>query len=121
MQLPRHWAHGVVVSHPLCMRKALGSNPSGSIVDQACRMYIHSTPGVQIQLSHCYQFCKRIQSVASWPHGVTVSTLDSESSDRGSNPREAFACVEDQLVCEAESVFCCVLKLLMWDWLLARI
>ena len=25
-----------------------------------------------------------------WPHGVTVSTLDSESSDRGSNPREAF-------------------------------
>ena len=23
-------------------------------------------------------------------HGVTVSTLDSESSDRGSNPREAF-------------------------------
>ena len=27
--------------------------------------------------------CKR-------PRGVTVSTLDSESSDRGSNPREAF-------------------------------
>ena len=25
-----------------------------------------------------------------WPHGVTVSTLDSESSDRGLNPREAF-------------------------------
>ena len=24
-----------------------------------------------------------------WPRGVTVSTLDSESSDRGSNPREA--------------------------------
>ena len=24
-----------------------------------------------------------------WPHGVTVSTLDSESSDRDSNPREA--------------------------------
>ena len=24
------------------------------------------------------------------PGGVTVSTLDSESSDRGSNPREAF-------------------------------
>ena len=27
----------------------------------------------------------------TWPRGVTVSTLDSESSDRGSNPREAFA------------------------------
>ena len=26
----------------------------------------------------------------NWPHGVTVSTLDSESSDRGSNPREAL-------------------------------
>ena len=26
------------------------------------------------------------------PRGVTVSTLDSESSDRGSNPREAFQC-----------------------------
>ena len=25
-----------------------------------------------------------------WPRGVTVSTLDSESSDSGSNPREAF-------------------------------
>ena len=66
-------------------------------------------------------FCKHIQSVASWPHGVTVSTLDSESSDRGSTPREAFACVENQLACETESTFCCVLKLLMWDWLLARI
>ena len=28
---------------------------------------------------------------ATWPHGVTVSTLDSESSDRGSNPREALS------------------------------
>ena len=25
-----NWAYGVVVSHPLRMRKALGSNPSGS-------------------------------------------------------------------------------------------
>ena len=29
----------------------------------------------------------------SWPRGVTVSTLDSESSDRGSNPREASLCI----------------------------
>ena len=27
----------------------------------------------------------------NWPRGVTVSTLDFESSDRGSNPREALA------------------------------
>ena len=26
----------------------------------------------------------------TWSRGVTVSILDSESSDRGSNPREAF-------------------------------
>ena len=25
-----------------------------------------------------------------WPRGVTVTTLDSESSDRGSNPRGAL-------------------------------
>ena len=27
---------------------------------------------------------------STWPRGVTVSTLDPESSDRSSNPREAF-------------------------------
>ena len=27
---------------------------------------------------------------STWSHGVTVSTLDSESSDRGSNPRETY-------------------------------
>ena len=31
----------------------------------------------------------RWRRAVSWPCGVTVSTLDSESSDRGSNPREA--------------------------------
>ena len=31
----------------------------------------------------------RIGRPGTWPRGVTVSTLDSESSDRGSNPREA--------------------------------
>ena len=30
------------------------------------------------------------QQAINRPRGVTVSTLDSESSDRGSNPREAF-------------------------------
>ena len=27
----KHWAHGVVVSHPLRMRKALGSDPNVSV------------------------------------------------------------------------------------------
>ena len=31
------WAHGVVVSHPLRMRKALGSNPSVSTFRHACQ------------------------------------------------------------------------------------
>jgi hypothetical protein len=36
--------------------------------------------------------CVAAQNAANfnWPRGVTVSTLDSESSDRGSNPRQAF-------------------------------
>ena len=32
---------------------------------------------------------------SQWPRGVTISTLDSESSDRGSNPREAFPWLSD--------------------------
>ena len=31
-----------------------------------------------------------LELVFNRPRGVTVSTLESESSDRGSNPREAF-------------------------------
>jgi hypothetical protein len=36
--------------------------------------------------------CAGAQNAANfdWPRGVTVSTLESESSDRGSNPREAL-------------------------------
>ena len=32
----------------------------------------------------------RLRRLGTWPRGVAVSTLDSESSDRGSNAREAF-------------------------------
>ena len=35
-------------------------------------------------------------SLGTWPRGVTVSTLDSESSDRGSNPREVSLIFLDQ-------------------------
>ena len=37
--------------------------------------------------------CNDINEICTctWSHGVTVSTLDSESSDRGSNPRETFS------------------------------
>ena len=37
-----YWAHGVVVSHPLRMRKALGSNPSVSILVRWLRAMCHS-------------------------------------------------------------------------------
>ena len=33
--------------------------------------------------------------LSNWPRGVTVSTLDSEFSDRGSNPREAYYIISD--------------------------
>ena len=39
----------------------------------------------------------RSELAVSRPRGVTVSTLDSESSDRGSNPREAFTCLHCSL------------------------
>ena len=35
-------------------------------------------------------FKEKNARLGTWPRGVTVSTLDSESSDRGPNPREAF-------------------------------
>ena len=39
------------------------------------------------------------------PRGVTVSTLDSESSDRGSNPREVFyGLFANTLVCRRASL-----------------
>ena len=34
------------------------------------------------------------RAISKWPRGVTVSTLDSESSDRGSNPREASLLIQ---------------------------
>ena len=43
--LQRHYgAHGVVVSHPLRMRKALGSNPSVSIWAECCRGVLKHSP-----------------------------------------------------------------------------
>ena len=39
-----HGAHGVVVSHPLCMRKALGSNPSVSTFARDARVAMGADP-----------------------------------------------------------------------------
>ena len=53
-------------------------------------------------MGRCWAICKkargpRFLNGGSWSRGVTVSTLDSESSDRGSNPRGTFfaSCAQD--------------------------
>ena len=43
--------------------------------------------GQRHQLSRCCQRCISCGSNFTWSRGVTVSTLDSESGDRGANPR----------------------------------
>ena len=47
--------------------------------------------GVMILITCSCFDCQNVALESMWPRGVTVSTLDSESSDRGSNPREASA------------------------------
>ena len=44
---------------------------------------------------------------SNWPRGVTVSTLDSESSDRGSNPREASLCTFGEYASDNECSLSC--------------
>ena len=53
-------------------------------------------------MGRCWAICKKARGPrfldgGSWSRGVTVSTLDSESSDRGSNPRGTFfaSCAQD--------------------------
>ena len=60
-----------------------------------------------------------------WSRGVTVSTLDSESSDRGSNPRGTFLCIlrKAPQTCGALSFVICrmytlLLGLCCWEALL---
>ncbi len=106
--------HDAIRRHSLSRRKLLeirvtpskylhlGCEQAGSKLCQICRgesgwcSDVTSThgawrhAGVRFLLSGvplCRPVARRRDN---WPRGVTVSTLDSESSDRGSNPREAF-------------------------------
>ena len=163
-------AHGVVVSHPLSMREALGSIPSEStfyfvsathhtqkqrleghgnscssillITNRSLRGSMPSGPApprnknawtrrlcsphwrvqmvavVSLHLpprSHRASRQYRVRGspramrnarfVSMGPRGVTVSTLDSESSDRGSNPREVFYGIfANTIVCSRASL-----------------
>ncbi len=71
------WAHGVVVSHPLRMRKALGSNPSGSNI----------TTGVAAQ-ARCNMRAPKYAAAFVHPraHGVVVSHPLRMRKALGSNP-----------------------------------
>ena len=57
-----------------------------SVVVHTCRTRVRRQ-GQRHQLPRCCQRCISCGSNFTWSRGVTVSTLDSESSDRGSNPR----------------------------------
>ena len=54
------------------------------------KVWTHWLPSCRDGFRHTELHELQRQRKTHWPHGVTVSTLDSESSDRGSNPREAF-------------------------------
>ena len=56
----------------------------GSLV---CLLYVGL--GIIKQIISRYFSLGKGRASCNWPRGVTVSTLDSESSDRGSDPREA--------------------------------
>ena len=58
---------------------------------QACGPPLLGPPGASSSVAEPLAVCRLQELVSSWSRGATVSTLDSESSDRGSNPREAFA------------------------------
>ena len=50
----------------------------------------------------------------TWPRGVTVSTLDSESSDRGSNPRETCEQPLDLIAHPCPAGWLLVMAVLLW-------
>jgi hypothetical protein len=66
-------AHGVVVSHPLRMRKALGSNPSGSIV-AACGC---SLAGTRLVCRACQHLSSAARNFSKHkPVGMIFETND---------------------------------------------
>ena len=86
----RGWPRGVTTLDPEASDR--GSNPREAFtLAPLGASLISRHPRHELLSSTCYitlpiQKMKQI----TWPRGVTVSTLDSESSDRASNPREAF-------------------------------
>ena len=64
------WAHGAVVSHPLRMRKALGSNPSVSTLFAGCRKFLRDKTGeTQCQSSSVQQQALLLAVRSAMPMG----------------------------------------------------
>ena len=55
-----------------------------------------------------------LRCVLGWSRGVTVSTLDSESSDRGSNPRETCELSLDLIACPCATGRLLFMAVLLW-------
>ena len=61
------------------------------------------------------QTCQSIlRCVLGWSRGVTVSTLDSDSSDRGSNPRETCEQPLDLIAHPCPAGWLLVMAVLLW-------
>ena len=73
--------------------KLWGARPLRCAAHQACGPPLLGPPCASSSVAEPLAACRLQRLVSSWSCGVTVSTLDSESSDRGSNPRETCACL----------------------------
>ena len=80
LEASQHGAHGVVVSHPLRMRKALGSIPSVSIYSAGCaRRTLMGALGTEVDLGRterCSPFAHRLAHLL--PHPLSNCTANLE-------------------------------------------
>ena len=67
------WAHGVVVSHPLCMRKALGSIPSGSIYVHRQRLSDVFIERVWVMMCVWMLFSSAVRKCEIWSRAVSLN------------------------------------------------
>ena len=71
-QIDINWAHGVVVSHPLRMRKALGTNPSVSM--HMCTHDSDGSPAYDVVCIHAYM-PRDLAHELVWPNGYGAALL----------------------------------------------
>ena len=74
------WAHGVVVSHPLRMRKALGSNPSVSRTNDSelCLSLCGWRSGLARVCQQQFHICRR--QTYMWVHSSVARAADRRSA-----------------------------------------